>query len=103
MTPATYGCGGAQPTLVTSRFNTHTFWREAMKALMMGLAIGVLAMTQAVQSIEAPKSAPQAAAAEVPAVPVTPAQASFDRLKTLFGRWEAPLGNGKTIVDTFQP
>ena len=74
-----------------------------MKALLMGLAIGVVAMTQAVQSVEAPKSAPQAAVAEAPAVPVTPAQASFDRLKTLFGRWEAPLGSGKTIVDTFQP
>ena len=31
------------------------------------------------------------------------AQAELDTLKKLIGKWEAPLGNGKTIVDTFQP
>lgn len=33
----------------------------------------------------------------------SPGQASFEALKSLFGKWEAPLGGGKTIVDTFQP
>jgi len=35
--------------------------------------------------------------------PATPDQVAFDNLKKLVGRWEAPLGNNKTIVDTFQP
>lgn len=51
------------------------------------------AAAQAVQVSQAPQAAPPASAA----------QASFDELKTLFGRWEAPMGKGKTIVDTFQP
>ena len=33
----------------------------------------------------------------------TPASVAFDNLKKLTGRWEAPLSNNKTIVDTFQP
>ena len=74
--------------------------------VLLGLALGVAALAQTVQSVEAPQPAPPptaAAAAPAPAEPVSPGQASFDRLKTLFGQWEAPLGNGKTIVDTFQP
>jgi hypothetical protein len=35
--------------------------------------------------------------------PVTPDQAAFENLKKLMGRWEAPLGHDKTIIDTFQP
>jgi hypothetical protein len=35
--------------------------------------------------------------------PATPASVAFDNLKKLTGRWEAPLSNNKTIVDTFQP
>lgn len=31
------------------------------------------------------------------------AQAKFDTLTKLIGKWAAPMGNGKTIVDTFQP
>jgi hypothetical protein len=34
--------------------------------------------------------------------PATPDQVAFDNLKKLVGRWEAPLGHNKTIVDTFQ-
>jgi hypothetical protein len=30
-------------------------------------------------------------------------QLAFEGIKQLVGRWEAPLSNGKTIVDTFQP
>jgi hypothetical protein len=33
----------------------------------------------------------------------TPEQVAFENLKKLVGRWEAPLGNNKVIVDTFQP
>jgi hypothetical protein len=78
-----------------------------MKALL-GLAIGMMAMAQAVQADKAAQAASSQAASapagtERPTAAATPGQASFDRLKTLFGRWEAPLGNGKTIVDTFQP
>jgi hypothetical protein len=32
----------------------------------------------------------------------TPARVAFDNLKKLVGRWEAPMANNKTIVDTFQ-
>src|SRR5258708_4959367 len=35
--------------------------------------------------------------------PATPGQVAFDNLKKLVGRWEAPMGNNKTLVDTFQP
>lgn len=31
------------------------------------------------------------------------AKAKFDTLTKLIGKWAAPMGNGKTIVDTFQP
>jgi hypothetical protein len=31
------------------------------------------------------------------------AQAKFDTLTKLIGKWAAPMGKGKTIVDTFQP
>src|ERR1700730_5123823 len=34
--------------------------------------------------------------------PATTDSRAFDNLKKLVGRWEAPLGNNKTIVDTFQ-
>jgi hypothetical protein len=37
------------------------------------------------------------------APPATTDQVAFENLKKLMGRWEAPLGNNKTIVDTFQP
>jgi len=37
-----------------------------------------------------------------PAKP-TPAEAQFAQLGKLVGKWEAPLPDGKTIVDTFQP
>jgi hypothetical protein len=37
-----------------------------------------------------------------PAKP-TPAEAQFAELGKLVGRWEAPLPDGKSIVDTFQP
>jgi hypothetical protein len=33
----------------------------------------------------------------------TTARVAFDNLKKLAGRWEAPMGNNETIVDTFQP
>jgi hypothetical protein len=33
----------------------------------------------------------------------TPDQVAFDNLKKLAGRWEAPMADHKTIVDTFQP
>jgi hypothetical protein len=56
-----------------------------MNALIM-LAVGAMAMD--VGQTQAP---PQ------------PAQASFETLTKLYGKWEAPLGDGKTIVDTFQP
>jgi hypothetical protein len=36
------------------------------------------------------------------AKPPLQAQAAFDNLKKLVGRWEAPMGENKTIVDTFQ-
>jgi hypothetical protein len=35
--------------------------------------------------------------------PLTTDQIAFENLKKLVGRWEAPLGKNKTIVDTFQP
>ena len=35
--------------------------------------------------------------------PAATDQIAFENLKKLVGRWEAPLGNNKTIVDTFQP
>ena len=35
--------------------------------------------------------------------PATPASVAFDNLKKLTGRWEAPMSDNKTIVDTFQP
>jgi hypothetical protein len=35
--------------------------------------------------------------------PATPGQVAFDNLKKLAGRWEAPMANNKTLVDTFQP
>ena len=43
-------------------------------------------------AVHAPQSADAAAA-----------QAKFDTLTKLIGKWAAPMGNGKTIVDTFQP
>ena len=36
-------------------------------------------------------------------MPATPASVAFDNLKKLTGRWEAPMSDNKTIVDTFQP
>jgi hypothetical protein len=38
-----------------------------------------------------------------PPLQAAQAQVALDNLKKLVGRWEAPLGNNKTIVDTFQP
>lgn len=68
-----------------------------MNALIM-LAVGAMAMDMGQGQV------PQVQAPQVPAAqPATAAQASFETLKKLFGKWEAPLGQGKTIVDTFQP
>jgi hypothetical protein len=53
-------------------------------------------MGQGSPSSPAAGHAPQSAA-------VAAAQAKFDTLTKLIGKWSAPMGNGKTIVDTFQP
>jgi hypothetical protein len=45
------------------------------------------------------QAAPAVGGAQTP----TPGQVSFAALKQLIGKWEAPMGGGKTIVDTFQP
>jgi len=42
-------------------------------------------------------------AAQKAQTPKTTDQIAFENLKKLVGRWEAPLGKNKTIVDTFQP
>jgi hypothetical protein len=42
-------------------------------------------------------------AIEIGHTPATPDQVAFENLKKLAGRWEAPMANHKTIVDTFQP
>jgi hypothetical protein len=52
---------------------------------------------------EEAKSPLQAGPAVSGSMPATPNQLAFDNLKKLVGKWEAPLGNNKTIVDTFQP
>jgi len=44
-----------------------------------------------------------ATATEQTSAGTTPAQAQFAQLGKLVGKWEAPLPDGKTIVDTFQP
>jgi hypothetical protein len=64
-----------------------------MNALIL-LAMGAMTMDMGQMQAAATSQAVQSAPA---------AQASFEALKGLFGRWEAPLGDGKTIVDTFQP
>lgn len=49
----------------------------------------------------------RASAAVAPAAVVAgaalPGQVAFGQLKKLFGKWEAPMGSHKTMVDTFQP
>jgi hypothetical protein len=49
-------------------------------------------------------ASPSAAASPAPhmAQPAG-AQAEFETLKRLIGKWEAPMGANKTLVDTFQP
>jgi len=42
-------------------------------------------------------------AAKKAQTPPTTDQIAFENLKKLVGRWEAPLGKNKTMVDTFQP
>lgn len=80
--------------------------------VLIWLALGAVTMDMAdmgaMQDHGAVAGAAQAQAAQVAGAPAAAqpspaAQASFDELKKLFGKWEAPLGNGKTIVDTFQP
>lgn len=76
----------------------------ALLAGTMSAEMGAMgSMEQAPAATPAAAQAAQMAQAPQAAQPASPAQASFEELKKLFGRWEAPLGNGKTIVDTFQP
>ena len=70
-------------------------------AILLTLA-ACTACTASVASEEA-KSPLQAGPAVSGTMPTTPNQLAFDNLKKLVGKWEAPLGNNKTIVDTFQP
>jgi hypothetical protein len=64
----------------------------AAPAMDMDMGQGSPSNPTAADAGHAPQSAATAAA-----------QAKFDTLTKLIGKWAAPMGNGKTIVDTFQP
>jgi len=55
------------------------------------------AVTTATATMPAAKNSP------APGSKLTAAQAQFAELGKLVGKWEAPLSDGKSIVDTFQP
>ena len=69
----------------------------AVSTTLVGFSIaGWSVRAEAAQAATAPEA--------TGAAPLTDGQASFEALKKLIGgRWEAPMGGGKTIVDTFQP
>jgi hypothetical protein len=58
----------------------------------------LLTLTACTVAIASEEAKPPLQAAQV----VSGSGLAFDNLKKLVGRWEAPLGNNKTIVDTFQ-
>jgi hypothetical protein len=79
-----------------------------MKALNLSITLFAVSTTLvgfsiagwSVRAEAAQAAAPRASEVAQPAG----GQASFEALKKLIGgRWEAPMGGGKTIVDTFQP
>ena len=61
-------------------------------AQAMDMDMGQGSSSSPTAAVHAPQSAATAAA-----------QAKFATLTKLIGKWAAPMGNGKTIVDTFQP
>ena len=80
-----------------------------MKALIVSTALAavstaLLALLMGGPSVQA-EAAPVAAAPRISGAARPGAgQASVEALRKLIGgRWEAPMGGGKTIVDTFQP
>ena len=61
------------------------------------------APAQAMDMGQGSSSNPAAAGHAPPSAAVAAAQAKFDTLTKLMGKWSASMGNGKDIVDTFQP
>jgi hypothetical protein len=80
-----------------------------MKALTTSLALAavstaLVALSMAAPSIRAEPTQAAAAPRATEAAQPTGGAASFEALKKLIGgRWQAPMGGGKTIIDTFQP
>src|SRR6185437_4991073 len=68
------------------------------------ISTALVALSMAGPSVRAEAAQAATAPEATGAAPLTDGQASFEALKKLIGgRWEAPMGGGKTIVDTFQP
>lgn len=79
-----------------------------MKALTLSMALAAVSTLGALSTTGPSVRAEAAQATPAPRATGTaePAggQASFEALKKLIGgRWEAPMGGGRRIVDTFQP
>ena len=88
--------------------------RNHMPVIAILLTLAACTASTASEEAKPPLPAGQSTSASMPMdmdsdgvrkadAPVTPASVAFDNLKKLTGRWEAPLSNNKTIVDTFQP
>jgi hypothetical protein len=88
--------------------------RNHMPVVAILLMLTACTASSASEEAKPPLQAGQAMSASMPMdmgsdavekahTPATPDQVAFDNLKKLAGRWEAPMANHKTIVDTFQP
>ncbi len=88
--------------------------RSHMPVVAILLMLTARSASTASEEAKSPLPAGQAVSASMPMdmgsdtvkkadAPATPAQVALDNLNKLMGRWEAPMGNNKTLVDTFQP
>src|SRR5262245_58928892 len=112
MTPVTYASGGG---VSDWQRQTDPVEEDAMKALalfVVTVTVSICIMAFVCRPVRAAEPAPAAMTMDMGEAGAQPSraaaasgagQASFEALKKLFGRWEALLGDNKTIVDTFQP
>jgi hypothetical protein len=88
--------------------------RNHMPVVVILLMLTACTASSASEEARSPLQAGQAMSASMPMdmgsdavekahTHATADQVAFDNLKKLGGRWEAPMANHKTIVDTFQP
>jgi hypothetical protein len=78
-----------------------TAMRNPLTVTAILLTLTACAVSIASEEAKPPLQATPAASSPMP-IPATPDQLAFDNLKKLVGRWEAPVANNKTMVDTFQ-